>query len=596
MVPRARFVLDIGRIRFNLVAVDGSAASTTNSFDVASLDQALADLSAAKTAWVKLPIGEKTEHLRTLVQRTRTHAEAWATAAAKAKGIEDSTLAGEEWVAGPWAHMSGLNALIRTLEDLAAHRDPTKGFKVHDRGDGQIAVQVYPADVYESLLLSGTTAEVWQQPGVNRGNLGDHIAKFYREPWHEGEVALVLGAGNISSIPPLDVLYELIAEGRVAICKLNPVNEYLAPIFNEIYAPLVEAGFVRWVKGGAEVGSYLVEHASVDKVHITGSIRSHDVIVYGSGEEGERRRQARDPKLQKPITSELGGVGPTIVVPGPWTKADLEFQSQNVATQKLHNGGFNCIAMQVLVTHAEWDLKDEFLQTVARTVEATPYRPAYYPGAADRVARGIEAVDEHEKLGGEVPRTRLRGVDPQAADYPFKQEFFSSMWAETALSAEDEGDFLDKAVDFANERIFGTLGCQILIHPQTRRKLGQRFEDAIARLRYGTIGINAWSGVGFLLARGAWGAFPGHELHDAQSGIGVVHNGLLFDKPQKTVTRAPFAPFPRSALLGEAHFEPKPFYYVTHRAADKVGELLVDFEGNKSFAKLPRLFAAALRG
>lgn len=589
-------MLDIGQKPFNLGTVDGSLANGQQPLDTDALDEALGALNAAKGAWAKLPVREKTEYLRTLVARTREHAKAWATAAAEAKGIAGSHLAGEEWVSGPWAHMSGLNALIETLERVADGREPTNGFKLIERGAGQIAVQVYPADIFESLLLSGTTAEVWQQPGVDRDNLADHVAKFYRSPWHEGEIALVLGAGNIASIPPLDVLYELIADGRVAICKLNPVNDYLAPIFEHIYAPLVEAGFVRWVTGGADVGSYLVEHDLVDKVHITGSIRSHDTIVYGPGEEGARRKSARDPKLQKPITSELGGVGPTIVVPGPWSEADLAFQAQNVATQKLHNGGFNCIAMQVLVTHAEWGLKDQFLRSVAETVEGTPYRPAYYPGAEERVQRGIEAVDEHQKLGGEVPRTRLENVDPEGNDYPFEQEFFASMWAETSLSAKDEADFLDKAVDFANERTFGTLGCQILIHPKTRKKLGQRFEDAIARLRYGTIGINAWSGVGFLLARGAWGAYPGHELHDAQSGIGVVHNALLFDKPQKTVIRAPFAPFPRSALLGEAHFEPKPFYYVTHRSADKVGELLVDFEADKGFAKLPRLFAAALRG
>lgn len=577
--------------------MDGSLPGPDRTFDSRALDEDLAALGASRQTWASLPIREKIEHLRVLVQRTRTYGQEWAQAGAKAKGIQDSPLAGEEWVSGPWAHMSTINATIQSLEQLAAGKEPTEGFKVIDRGDGQIAVQVYPADVYEGLLLSGTRAEVWQQPGVTRDNLGDHVARYFRDPWHQGEVALVLGAGNIAAIAPLDVVYELIAEGRVAICKLNPINDYLGPIFEKIYAPMIEAGFVRFAYGGAEVGAYLVDHDHVDKVHITGSIRSHDTIVYGPGEEGERRREARDPRLNKPITSELGGVGPTIVVPGPWTARDLAFQAEHVATQKLHNAGFNCIAMQVLVTHQEWEQHDAFLQAVSRTIQNLPYRPAYYPGANGRIEKAVEAHGEHEKLGGEVPRTRLKGVDPEDEHaYPFKQEFFSSMWAETAISATDEADFLDKAVDFANDRTFGTLGCQILIHPATQKKLGKRLEDAIARLRYGTIGINAWSGVGFLLARGAWGAFPGHELHDAQSGIGVVHNSLLFDRPQKTVIRAPFAPFPRNVMLGETHFEPKPFYYVTHKMAHRVGELLVDFEADKRFIKLPALFAAALRG
>jgi aldehyde dehydrogenase (NAD(P)+) len=575
--------------------MDGPARQP-DALDTHDLDEALAKLDGAKQTWAKLPVREKIAHLRGLVERTHTHAHEWVAEAAKAKGIEGTPLVGEEWVSGPWAHMATLNATIQTLSAIADGKDPTKGFKIHDRGEDQIAVQVYPGDIFESLLMSGTKAEVWQQPGVTRDNLRDNVGHFFRQPDHDGEIALVLGAGNIAAIPPLDVIYELAAEGRVAICKLNPVNAYLGPIFEKIYAPLIEAGFVKWVYGGTDVGAYLVEHDLVDKVHITGSVRSHDIIVYGPGEEGEKRREARDPKLKKPITSELGGVGPTLVVPGPWSAADMQHQAEHIATQKLHNGGFNCIAMQVLVTHKEWEHHDAFLETVSETIENLPYRPAYYPGAEDRIGRGINAHDEHQKLGGKIPRVRLKGIEADDDAYSFNQEFFSSMWAETALSAKDEADFLDKAVDFANERTFGTLGCQILIHPATRKKLGQRFEDALARLRYGTIGVNAWSGVGFLLARGAWGAFPGHPLHDAQSGIGVVHNSLLFDKPQKTVIRAPFAPFPRSALLGEAHFEPKPFYYVTHKTADRVGELLVHFEADKSFLKLPGLFAAALRG
>ena len=54
------------------------------------------------------------------------------------------------------------------------------------------------------------------------------------------------------------------------------------------------------------------------------------------------------------MTSELGGVGPTIVVPGPWTDADIEFQAEHILTMKLHNAGSNCVAAQVLVLPREW--------------------------------------------------------------------------------------------------------------------------------------------------------------------------------------------------------------------------------------------------
>ena len=156
--------------------------------------------------------------------------------------------------------------------------------------------------------------------------------------------------------------------------------------------------------------------------------------------------------------------------------------------------------------------------------------------------------------------------------------------------------FLKRAVEFANERCFGTLGCQILIDPKTRKTHHQSFEERLAELRYGTIGVNAWSGVGFLLPNAAWGAFPGHPLHDAQSGIGVVHNALLFSKPQKTVVRGPFRPFPRTLGGGEFHTSPKPVWFVTHKQAAKAGRLLTEFEATRKVSLLPAIFAAALRG
>jgi hypothetical protein len=44
-----------------------------------------------------------------------------------------------------------------------------------------------------------------------------------------GKVALVLGAGNQTSVAALDILHKLIAENAVVICKMNPVNEYVGP-------------------------------------------------------------------------------------------------------------------------------------------------------------------------------------------------------------------------------------------------------------------------------------------------------------------------------------------------------------------------------
>jgi len=136
----------------------------------------------------------------------------------------------------------------------------------------------------------------------------------------------------------------------------------------------------------------------------------------------------------------------------------------------------------------------------------------------------------------------------------------------------------------------------MLVHPATYKQASTAVEQAIADLRYGTIGVNVWSGVGFLLPYGSWGAYPGHTIQDVSSGIGVVHNAMLFDKTQKTVVRGPFAPFPRALTLGEIHMSPKPPWFVTHRKAHVVGRLLTRFEAEPSVGKLPAIFIAALSG
>ncbi len=103
---------------------------------------------------------------------------------------------------------------------------------------------------------------------------------------------------------------------------------------------------LRIVTGDARAGAWLTTHPAVDEIHITGSRETHDVIVWGEGETARQRRAAGTPLNPRRVTSELGGVSPTIIVPGPWSEADIAFQAQQLATQKMNNGGFNCVASQ----------------------------------------------------------------------------------------------------------------------------------------------------------------------------------------------------------------------------------------------------------
>jgi hypothetical protein len=132
--------------------------------------------------------------------------------------------------------------------------------------------------------------------------------------------------------------------------------------------------------------------------------------------------------------------------------------------------------------------------------------------------------------------------------------------------------------------------------PVENYQLGPAFEQAVADLKYGCVAINAWTGVGFLLTQTTWGAYPGHTPDNIQSGIGVVHNSKFFDKPQKSVVRAPFYPYPRSYAHGMFTLLPKPPWFVTNRKARVLGRQLVHFEAHPSAFRLPGIFVNALRG
>jgi aldehyde dehydrogenase (NAD(P)+) len=560
-----------------------------------TLDADLELLHSRAAGWAGLPIGEKRALLGRLHEATAGVAEEWAMLACRAKGLDpESPLAGEEWMSGPMAALVYTTALGRTLDALAAGRSPVGG-RIGRAPGNRCSLRVrLPFEGFDRLLLSGFRADLWLEPGVTEAAVGRDAGLRTRRP-DGGGVALVLGAGNIASITPLDVLYKLYADGRVVILKLNPVNDYLLPVLVRAFGPFIDAGYVRIVAGGADVGGYLTDHPLVDEVHLTGSAATHDAIVFGPGDDGLRRKAAGTPLLRKPMTSELGGVAPVIVLPGKWSEADIRFQAAHVATQRLHNSGFNCNAGQVVVVSAGWPQKDRFIAALREAVRDAPARPAYYPGADERQDRARSMHPGAEALDAKARRTLLE-VDSRIRDDAFTTEYFSPVLAVTELPAAEAGEFLAAAVEFANDRLAGTLSANLIGDPATLRGLGGRLDELIAALRYGTVGVNVWCAVGFITPRASWGAFPGHTVENIESGTGVVHNALLVDRIERTVIRGPFRPSPRALVHGELTLSPKPAWFVNNRTSNVTARRLTAFAGKQRLRLLPGILVSALRG
>ena len=563
------------------------------------LDKAINILNTNKDNWVNLPISEKIPLFKSLSSKTSSVAKDWVDAAVKAKSINvNSPLSGEEWTSGPWALIYGAESMVGTLKALDNGKNPPIG-KIRSRPDGQLVANIFPYNIYHHLLLSGIRAEVWMQKNVNKDNFDDHIAQVYKSNSQNGSVSLVLGAGNVSSIPPLDVLDRLFAHLSVSILKMHPVNDYLKDIFEKIFEDFISAGFVQIVSGGADVGKYLCNHEEIDHIHITGGAKTYNSIVFGSGEEGEKRKNQGEIQINKTITAELGCVTPIIVVPGPWSKADIKYQAENIATQKLHNASFNCIAGQVLVLPQSWNLSNDLLEEVKSTISSTKLREPYYPGANDRHDAVKQTYGNCEQIdkNGSFSRLLVTDLDYKSSnEYLFNNEVFVGALAQTFLPGESPKDYLLNTIKFCNEKLWGTLGANIIIHPKTIKELGPDLENIISELKYGSIGINTWCAMAFLTAECTWGAFPGHTANDIQSGNGVVHNTRLFDKPEKTVVYAPFSPFPRNLLKGEMHMFPKPPWFITNKQAHNVSRRFTYFQAKPGPFHLPGLFFDALRG
>src|SRR5690606_27936636 len=184
------------------------------------------------------------------------------------------------------------------------------------------------------------------------------------------------------------------------------------------------------------------------------SAATFDTIVWGpsrgpkAGATTRRRRENR-PLLQKPITAELGGVSPIIIVPGEWTDADISYQAEHVATMRLQNCGHNCIAGQVVILSADWPQAEQFRAALRRAYAGAPERPIWYPGSPARMHQAAEDYPDALVLADRLLVEVGEGQDATALE---STEYFAPVLGVVELPGLGQ-EFLDAAVAHANDRL-----------------------------------------------------------------------------------------------------------------------------------------------
>jgi aldehyde dehydrogenase (NAD(P)+) len=583
------------------MGASGTSAATTSGgpetmtdSGFAELEQALAVLAERATPFARAPIADKVSWLREIRGRFRELGPRMVAAACAAKGVPwGSPLEGEEW-------FSALLPILRNLKQLADSLDQVRrtGAPSVDPGrvsftsQGRAAVEMTPHEWYDGLLYAPFRSKTWLAPHVDVSELPRFQAGFYRRRDPEGRLVLVLGAGNVASIPVLDVIYKSFVEGAVCVLKMSPVNAYLGEAFELALAPLISRGFLRIVYGGPEVGAYLVAHPAVDELHITGSLETHDRIVWGApGAERTERKRRGTPLFLKPVSSELGNISPVLVVPGKYSDAELTAMARSLAGMVVQNASFNCNAAKMLITPLGFAQREPLLARLKAELAQFPVRNAYYPGAEARHQLLTKDAAHVTRIGdprpGQLPWTLISDLDPTSDAVQFGVEPFCSILSEVSVGSADPVEFLASATAFANQRLWGTLNAMLYVTPETERDqaLSKALERAIAELRYGTVAVNHWPGGAYALATTPWGGHPSATLADAQSGQGWVHNSLLFEAGalEKTVQRGPLRAFPA------------PPYFPGHRSLHLLGRALADFEAAPSALGLAKVGYFAVR-
>ncbi len=514
--------------------------------------------------------------LEEVISNIKEVAYFWSTVCSDNKGTSKTPAEGEEWLGGPFAAVLATQYYIDTLqsnEDLS--------LKSYNKEEN--SYKVFPNKFIERLTFPFIDAKVYFNKSMSFEDI-NKFRGFSKRYDIDPSITLVLGAGNFSSIPYLDVLYHLITRRSVILLKLNPVNDYLKPVFEKVFQNFIERGYVIVSTGNVDESKYMANHQGVDHIHLTGSDKTFEEIVYGRHLNDKERKLKNLPKLNtKNITSELGNVTPIIIHPGNWSTSDIKYQARKIVTGKLNNNGFNCIAAQVVVLPDGWGQTDTLIKYIKFYMNKAKDRKAYYPESIERLNK-LEKDKSYERVNKLSCVTPHLTREIKAYNKYELDEVWSSALYFKRIDYSSAEDFSNKAVNYCNKELWGNLGVSVIMKDHNRKLNSHILENYIEKLEYGTVSINEWAAIGYIIPQLPWGGYPGNKDNDIQSGKSVVHNSMLFESPLKGVVQTKF----RISRLID------PPWFITNKKSRRLFRNLTYFQINNSKINLLKLGFSAL--
>ena len=515
--------------------------------------------------------------LKQTIENIKGVAYYWATLSAEKKGILQKHKEGEEWLGGPFVS-------ILTLQYYIDYLDNNDQLDINKYDEIKNSYNVFPNKFIEKLTFPLLRAEIRFNKTMNFNQISKYRGFKQRLGNDKGSITLVLGAGNVSSIPFLDTIFHLVANRSSIMLKLNPVNDYLNPVFQKVFDEFIQRGYISVVNGDIPTSKYLSEHRSIDSVHLTGSNYTYENIVYGKVLTDRERKLSSLPKLnKKPIFSELGNVTPIIIHPGKWTNSEIKFQARKIVTAKLNNSGFNCIAAQVIVLPKGWNHNQKLKKYIKYYMNKIGDTTSYYPGAEDSL-KELQNNKNYEQINNQVCSTPFMVANLDSDDKYGDEEVWNSTLYFKEIEYTDNDSFTNNCIDYVNNELWGNLGATVLFKGNKKKRNIKNIENYKNKLNYGTVAINEWAAIAFIIPTMPWGGFPGNKDNDIQSGQGFVHNSYFFESPQKGIVETNFR-FSRFI---------DPPWFVNNKKAHRLFKNLTYYQANNSKINFIKLLFSTL--
>jgi len=287
-------------------------------------------------------------------------------------------------------------------------------------------------------------------------------------------VLAVIGPFNMPGHLPNGHLMPAVLAGNPVIFKPSELTPRVGELLAEIWAEAgIPPGVFNMVQGGAQTGSLLTAHPSLDGVLFTGSVAAGSAIHRGLAGHPE-----------KLLALEMGGNNPLIA----WDCADLDAAAYCIVQSAFITSGQRCTCARRLIVRQGSPLIERLVKTMSR-IRAGIYtdQPEPFMGTVISAAAAQKLVKAHADLKGRmIVEMRL---DPRcpALLHPGLIDMTGAQAQDTELFGPllqliFVGDF-DAAIAEANRTRFGLAAGLLSDDPKL-------YESFARRIRAGVLAFN----------------------------------------------------------------------------------------------------------